>query len=368
MNFKNVLFIFTSLISIFVYSQVGIGTTTPDSSSLLDISSVDKGILIPRMTETQKNAISDPANGLLVYQTTASSGFYYYNGSNWISLTAADGDNLGNHLATQTFNMGSNNFTNANSIGLRGTSSTVFDFNRFDAGSTSNDQLRLSANGINVFGVLGDGRVNTRNNILMVNNATIDNVDVSDMVGIIGSDLGVFTGTTIADGVSIKEALQILENAVEASIVASAEEEQSVELENVTPKFSVTTGKNAFFNTNNKILRFDTIEFDNLKGYSKENNVYVIPVSGTYFIQFQCAVENIENTIDKQVYIGVAKNDIEVSRTSFILDTSATNAMNTVSIFKTFKKGDQVKPTVNLGNATYVINTVTTSFSGFMVN
>ena len=70
------------------YAQVGIGTTTPDASSALDITSTTKGLLIPRMTETQRDAISSPANGLMIYQTDGTVGFYYYNGSSWAEVAA----------------------------------------------------------------------------------------------------------------------------------------------------------------------------------------------------------------------------------------------------------------------------------------
>lgn len=53
----------------FVFSQVGIGTTTPDASSVLDITSTEGGLLVPRMTSTQRDAIANPANGLIVYNT-----------------------------------------------------------------------------------------------------------------------------------------------------------------------------------------------------------------------------------------------------------------------------------------------------------
>ncbi len=61
-------------------AQIGIGTDTPDASSILDISPTgnDRGILIPRITESQKNSISSPANGLLVFQTDSTAVFYYY--------------------------------------------------------------------------------------------------------------------------------------------------------------------------------------------------------------------------------------------------------------------------------------------------
>lgn len=65
-------------------SQVAINTSSADASSILDISSSSKGLLIPRLTNTQMNAISTPATGLMVYNTTASA-LYYYNGRNWVS-------------------------------------------------------------------------------------------------------------------------------------------------------------------------------------------------------------------------------------------------------------------------------------------
>ena len=67
--------------------EVGIGTSSPSASALLDVTSTNKGILIPRMTASQKNAISSPTTGLLIFQTDAPAGFYFYNGSSWISIS-----------------------------------------------------------------------------------------------------------------------------------------------------------------------------------------------------------------------------------------------------------------------------------------
>src|SRR5258706_10612708 len=66
----------------------GIGTLTPNASSLLDITSTTKGILIPRMTLTQRNAIVSPVTGLMIYQTNSTPGFYYYSGSAWVAVSA----------------------------------------------------------------------------------------------------------------------------------------------------------------------------------------------------------------------------------------------------------------------------------------
>ncbi|MBP4140786.1 hypothetical protein MW871_09855 [Flavobacterium sp. I-SCBP12n] len=62
------------------YAQVGIGTITPNASAMLDVSSTTKGMLTPRMTTAQRLAITSPApaDGLIVYDITLKS-FYYYN-------------------------------------------------------------------------------------------------------------------------------------------------------------------------------------------------------------------------------------------------------------------------------------------------
>ena len=67
-------------------AQIGIGTTTPDASSMLDVVSNDSGILIPRLLVTERITIASPAEGLLVYQTDDITGFYYFNGSQWLRL------------------------------------------------------------------------------------------------------------------------------------------------------------------------------------------------------------------------------------------------------------------------------------------
>ena len=66
-----------------INSAVGIGAALPDGSAALEVSSTSKGMLIPRMTESQRNLIAAPLAGLLVYQTNATPGFYFYNGSAW---------------------------------------------------------------------------------------------------------------------------------------------------------------------------------------------------------------------------------------------------------------------------------------------
>jgi hypothetical protein len=69
--------------------NVGINSdgSAPDGSAMLDVSSTEKGFLPPRMTSAQRNAISSPAVGLLVYQTDGVAGYYFYTGAAWLPLS-----------------------------------------------------------------------------------------------------------------------------------------------------------------------------------------------------------------------------------------------------------------------------------------
>jgi hypothetical protein len=72
------------------FAQVGIDNINPDPSSVLDLSSTSKGVLIPRMTTAQRQGIVSPASGLLVFDTTINKFFYFIN-TQWIVLDAWTG-------------------------------------------------------------------------------------------------------------------------------------------------------------------------------------------------------------------------------------------------------------------------------------
>lgn len=80
------------LLPILMQAQVGINTTTPDASSMLDINATDKGLLIPRVSIPNLNAaapVTTPATSLLVYNTNAATGigFYYWDSAKWTPFT-----------------------------------------------------------------------------------------------------------------------------------------------------------------------------------------------------------------------------------------------------------------------------------------
>jgi hypothetical protein len=100
---KKIFFIINVLlIASFADAQTGIGTTTPNASAKLDVSSADKGFLPPRVALTATNTFAPltglsgasplaTAAGLLVYNTTSNSnvtpGYYYWSGTTWVSIS-----------------------------------------------------------------------------------------------------------------------------------------------------------------------------------------------------------------------------------------------------------------------------------------
>jgi len=77
---RRILLLCTFLASVSMYAQdnVGIGTTNPDPSAALEVESKEKGVLVPRMTTAERNAIVAPAEGLLVYDIDEDCFFVLY--------------------------------------------------------------------------------------------------------------------------------------------------------------------------------------------------------------------------------------------------------------------------------------------------
>lgn len=89
--------------------SVGVGTTSPNASALLDLASTSKGVLLPRMTTSERDTIATPANGLQIYNTSTNA-LNFYDGSTWQALGVAGSgvQSLGGQTGgTQTFAAGS---------------------------------------------------------------------------------------------------------------------------------------------------------------------------------------------------------------------------------------------------------------------
>ena len=106
---KNILLIALLLFSGAIYAQnVGIGTSNPDGSAILDLKSNNKGFLLPRLTEKQKNLIPTPAEGLMIYQTDANKqGVYLFQSGSWKNISSdmiSPSNNTANSITTYTSN------------------------------------------------------------------------------------------------------------------------------------------------------------------------------------------------------------------------------------------------------------------------
>ena len=125
MKYKLILFVFLMcLINSQSSAQLGIGTNSPNASAMLDITATNKGLLIPRMTNSQKNAISSPATGLIVFCTDCGTAglMNMYNGTDWVRL---DG-NISNTPSITTTAVSAITATSASSGGnVTSSSSTV---------------------------------------------------------------------------------------------------------------------------------------------------------------------------------------------------------------------------------------------------
>lgn len=83
--------IILSILPALVYAQstsVGIGTTTPNNTAVLDVQSSTKGMLMPRMSSSQRKAIASPAAGLMVFDTDKNT-LFMYDGMQWLPLLFA---------------------------------------------------------------------------------------------------------------------------------------------------------------------------------------------------------------------------------------------------------------------------------------
>lgn len=167
--------------SLTAHAQVGIGTPTPAAGAALEIKAADKGLLIPRLTAAQRTAIASPPQGLMVYQTEAPEGFYYFGGSPgaWVYLNPSAGAAL-----TLPYS------------GTASTTSNVFAVTNTSSGAG----LRgASASGQGVVGrVNGTG---PGQGVVGVKGTSVPNIEDAGVVGLSDADYGVYARSTQQSGV-----------------------------------------------------------------------------------------------------------------------------------------------------------------------
>lgn len=170
-------------------AQVGIGTTNPTESSILDITSTDKGVLLPRISLNGTNdvsTISMPAIGLLIYNTATTSdvvpGFYYWDNSQWVKFSTSD-------MVREGWNLDGNNLNSEPNPVFIGTTS----YDPFVQKVNNQEMGRLDPNGSTVFGF---GAYSTANNAIVMGRNAMANGQNS-------VTLGYEASTTSNDAISI---------------------------------------------------------------------------------------------------------------------------------------------------------------------
>ena len=157
--------ILASLINSSIAQSVGIGTTTPDASAVLELKAINKGFLPPRMTASQKSLIPSPKAGLLIYQTDGTAGLYVYNGTAWVPV-AAGGTVLGGWSLTG--NAGTNE--NTNFLGTTDVKPLMFKTNNTYSGQISNNGM--VALGTGAAALLSDASIVAIGKNALLNNGT----------------------------------------------------------------------------------------------------------------------------------------------------------------------------------------------------
>jgi hypothetical protein len=122
--------------------NMGIGTSNPDPSAALEIQSPTQGFLVPRMSSLQKDNISNPAQGLMIYQIDQSAGFYFYNGTKWAPLSETDAKSIAT-ANPDNWSITGNTAVSGNFIGTNNNENLLFKVGGTNAGLLSVDNRTL---------------------------------------------------------------------------------------------------------------------------------------------------------------------------------------------------------------------------------
>lgn len=155
---------------------IGLGISLPNPSSILDMTSTTKGVLVPRMTSAQRIAIATPATGLLVFDTNGNF-FYYWDGTQWVALQG----NVGWSITGN-----SNTLSTTNFLGTTNTQALVIRTNNIEAMRvlSTNQNVgigqtlpasKLAVNGNTVIGAGYSNIASPANGLLVEGHASVGN-------------------------------------------------------------------------------------------------------------------------------------------------------------------------------------------------
>mgnify|MGYP003640552150 CR=1 FL=1 len=270
------------------YAQVGIGTTTPNASAALEISSTDQGLLIPRVALTATN-ISGPltahVNGMIVYNTNSSGsantavtpGFYFNDGAKWVRLA----DNLAINGLDKTDDEWVNK-TGSIEVGKQSNG----------AARTLGSEFVVKDNGNVGIGLTNPGVK------LEINSATANTSGLK--LTKLTSSTATSTGATL--GVDATGNVITVDGAL-SDVIFTA---------------SLGTGNGGNTNATIAATAFNTVPLPtvtkNLGGgtWNASNNTYSVPKSGTYIIKSTIRLIDGSTSSSRNIYQAVHTSNIDI--------------------------------------------------------
>lgn len=199
--------LFSLVFTTCIFSQVGVGTTNPDASSILDVTATDKGVLVPRVSLTDvtntTTPINTPATGLLIWNTNAAVtggngvGFYFFNGAQWIPIQQTITDDA-DFYESNTTNAPDDINDNIYTLGSVNIGDSGVPFSDLTINSSTNNYAQT----INQVGNNNSGMdINITNNVTSISNGI--NIDINntgtgnvfgEYIALRGSSSGITTG------------------------------------------------------------------------------------------------------------------------------------------------------------------------------
>jgi len=308
----------------FAQTNVGIGTTTPNQSAALDVTSNNKGLLVPRISLqslTDIITIPSPANSLLIYNTNAAiiggKGFYFNNGTtnaaSWIKLNTGSG-------LVFPFYWGDNSGTSVFQIDNYNNSTTSSAIKGYGGGNA------IAVEGAGNFGIGIYGHSNSGTGILATS-STGDALKVDGKIKLLNLGSPVAAGkvlTSDANG-----------NATWEGAVAFSVEHVTEPAQPDIPPYT------------NRTIPFANKLYDLGNNYNLNTHVFSAPVNGIYHFNVQASWNFITDDLSSWLHIVVVRAGQEILRTKSEMTINSNGYYSmTLGYDAQLLAGDQVYPQI----------------------
>ncbi len=178
--------------------SAGVGTITPNASAIVELQSTTQGLLAPRMTKVQRDAIVAPVTGLLIYQTNSTPGFYYFTGSSWAAISSKGANTNLSNLSVGGTSINQNLTPNVNNTLDLGSSSLNWNELYVNAVKFMDGTTQISAGGGATY-TAGTG-INIAGSVITNTGDTNGADDITTATNHTGDVTGLYNNLQIASG------------------------------------------------------------------------------------------------------------------------------------------------------------------------